>query len=401
MHKIVLAYSGGLDTSVMIPWLKENYKNSAIIAVTCDVGQSEDLESIRKKALKSGADEAYLLNVQEEFVQDFLWPLLKCNALYEDQYILGTISRPLIAKKLVEIAQMEKADAIAHGATGKGNDQVRFEYSIKALQPSLKIIAPWRTWEIKSRNQAIEYAAFHGIDIPVTPKAPFSRDQNLWYTSHEGGVLEDPAGQRPDDLLLMTQSLKASKDQPENITITFLEGIPIALNDKHVSGVECIKILNQIAGAHGIGVEDIIENRLVGMKIRGIYEAPAATVLYKAHKMLESLCLDKHLLHLKQSLQADYANLVYEGRWFSPAKKALDALMNESQKYVTGTVQLQLYKGNIIPCGMHSPFSLHQPDLATFEEDTVYNQQDAQGFINLFSLSNQVHSMVHAGEYHD
>ncbi|WP_454782502.1 argininosuccinate synthase [Legionella sp. WA2022007384] len=398
IKKIVLAYSGGLDTSVMIPWLKEHYQQAEIIAMVCDLGQSEDLEAIKEKALKSGASKAYVMNVQDEFVSEYLWRLVKAGALYENQYVLGTISRPLIAQKLVEIAMLEKADAIAHGATGKGNDQVRFEYTVKALAPELKIIAPWRSWKIKSRQEAIEYAKAHGIEVPVTPKSPYSRDHNLWYISHEGGVLEDPTQPQPDDLLLMTTSLKQSPNHSELVSIEFKQGVPVALNAKKMSSVELLKELNKIAGSHGIGVADIVENRLVGMKIRGIYEAPAAAVLYKAHQMLESLCLDRATLHLKQSLQQTYANIVYEGRWFSQAKNALDALIDVTQEHMTGTVSVQLYKGNIIPHGMHSPFSLHDPALATFEEDEVYNQQDAEGFINLFSLSAQVYGKVHKGE---
>lgn len=397
IKKIVLAYSGGLDTSVMIPWLKEHYPQAEIIAVICDLGQSEDLDAIKEKAIKSGASKAYLLDVQTEFVTEYLWRLVKAGALYESQYILGTISRPLIAKKLVEIAFQEQADAVAHGATGKGNDQVRFEYSVKALAPALKIIAPWRTWSIKSRQEAIDYANLHGIDVPVTPKSPYSRDHNVWYISHEGGVLEDPAQPQPEDLLLMTQSLDKTPDTPELVTIDFEQGLPVALNSKAMCPVALLNQLNKIAGIHGIGVADIVENRLVGMKIRGVYEAPAAAVLYKAHLMLESLCLDRATMHLKQSLQHSYANLVYEGRWFSPAKKALDAFIDVTQQHLTGSVSLQLFKGNMIPCGMHSPYSLHDPALATFEEDGVYNQYDAEGFINLFSLSAKVFAMVHQG----
>ncbi|STY29117.1 argininosuccinate synthase [Legionella wadsworthii] len=398
IKKIVLAYSGGLDTSVMIPWLKEHYEQADIIAMVCDLGQNEDLAAIKEKAIQSGASKAYVLNVQEEFVQDYLWCLVKAGALYENQYILGTISRPLIAKKLVEIATLEKADAVAHGATGKGNDQVRFEYTVKALAPELKIIAPWRSWKIKSRQEAIEYAQLHGIEVSVTPKSPYSRDHNLWYISHEGGVLEDPSQPKPDDLLLMTASLEQSPNQPELISIGFENGISVSLNGKEMPPVELLQKLNLIAGAHGIGVADIVENRLVGMKVRGVYESPGAAVLYKAHQMLESLCLDRSTLHLKQSLQQTYANLVYEGRWFSQAKKALDALIDVTQQHMTGTVNLQLFKGNILPYGMHSPFSLHDPELATFEEDGVYNQKDAEGFINLFSLSAQVYGKVHKGD---
>jgi len=401
IKKIALAYSGGLDTSVMIPWLKEHYQQAEIIAVICDLGQSEDLVAIKEKAIKSGASKAFVVDVQDEFVSDYLWPLVKAGALYENQYILGTISRPLIAQKLVEIALQEQADAVAHGATGKGNDQVRFEYTVKALAPSLKIIAPWRSWSIKSRQEAIDYATLHGIEVPVTPKSPYSRDHNLWYISHEGGVLEDPAKERPEDLLLMTASLEQTPDSPEIVSIQFEQGVPVALNNEMLSPVALLAELNKKAGAHGIGVADIVENRLVGMKIRGVYEAPAAAVLYKAHQMLESLCLDRATLHLKQSVQQNYANIVYEGRWFSQAKEALDALIDVTQRYMTGTVNLQLFKGNMIPYGMYSPYSLHDPALATFEEDSVYNQQDAEGYINLFSLSAKVYGMVHRRTEHE
>ncbi|MFA5959587.1 MAG: argininosuccinate synthase [Tatlockia sp.] len=398
IKKIALAYSGGLDTSVMIPWLKENYQSAEIIAVICDLGQQEDLAAIKEKAIQSGAVKAYVLDVKAEFVSDYLWQLVKAGALYENQYILGTISRPLIAQKLVEIALQEKADAIAHGATGKGNDQVRFEYTVKALSPALKIIAPWRSWTIKSRQEAIDYAKAHGIEVPVTPKSPYSRDHNIWYISHEGGVLEDPAQEKPQDLLLMTQALENTPNEAEPISIQFAKGVPVALNGQPMSPLALLTTLNSKAGAHGIGVADLVENRLVGMKIRGVYEAPAAAVLYKAHEMLESLCMDKTLLHLKQSLAPHYANLVYEGRWFSQTKEALDALIEVTQQHISGTVKLKLFKGNIIPCGMESPFSLHNPALATFEEDSVYNQQDAEGFINLFSLSAKVYGMVHRGD---
>jgi argininosuccinate synthase len=401
IKKIVLAYSGGLDTSVMIPWLKEHHPHAEIIAVICDLGQQEDLLTIQQKAIKSGATKAILLDVQEAFVTEYLWPLVKSGALYEDQYILGTISRPLIAQKLVEVAMKENANAIAHGATGKGNDQVRFEYTIKALAPHIQVIAPWRTWEIKSRQQAIDYAKQHGIAVPVTPKSPYSRDHNIWYISHEGGVLEDPSQGQPDDLLLMTKPIEQTPDTPETISIQFDQGIPVSVGNLNMSPVQLLNHLNKVAGDHGIGVADLVENRLVGMKIRGVYEAPAAAVLYKAHQMLESLCLDRSILHLKQSLSATYANLVYEGRWFSQTREALDALIEVTQKHVTGTVTLKLFKGNILSAGMHSPFSLHQPALATFEEDDVYNQQDAEGFINLFSLSAKVYGMVHQGDHHD
>ncbi|KTD65158.1 argininosuccinate synthase [Legionella shakespearei] len=401
IKKIALAYSGGLDTSIMIPWLKDHYNQAEVIAVICDLGQQEDLNAIKNKAIQSGASKAYIADVKDEFVMHYLWPLVKSGALYEDQYILGTISRPLIAKKLVEIALSEQADAVAHGATGKGNDQVRFEYSIKALAPQLDIIAPWRIWDIKSRQEAIIYAKTKNIEVPVTPESPYSRDHNIWYISHEGGVLEDPSQGMPDDVLLMTTPLTQTPDTEEQIILDFKEGIPVALNKKALSPEALLNELNKIAGKHGIGVADIVENRLVGMKIRGIYEAPAAAVIYKAHKLLESLCLTRQTLHLKQSLQHIYANLVYEGCWFSQTKQALDAFIDMSQQFVSGTVKLKLFKGNISPDGMESPYSLHNPALATFEEDSVYNQKDAEGFINLFSLSAKVYSQVHKGGHYD
>lgn len=383
--KIVLAYSGGLDTSIMIPWLKENYQ-AEIIAVICDLGQQEDLEAIQHKALKSGASRAFILNVQNEFLTEYLFPLLKSSALYEDQYLLGTISRSLIAQKLVEIAEQENADTISHGATGKGNDQVRIEYAIKALAPHLKIIAPWREWHIQSRQEAILYAQEHDIDIPVTPKAPYSRDRNIWYVSHEGGVLENPSNGYPNDLLLMTNSIENTPNEAELISINFESGIPVGINGNKMPAMDLFHCLNEKAGAHGIGVVDMIENRLIGMKVRGVYEFPAGSVLHKAHKMLESLCLDRATLHLKQKLQQDYANIVYEGRWFSLAKKSLDAFINETQCMVTGEVKLKLFKGHCLPEGVTSPYSLYHHGLATFEEDDIFNQKDAQGFINIYSL---------------
>lgn len=398
IKKIVLAYSGGLDTSVMVPWLKENYKRADIIAVTVDLGQTEDLAAIKNKALKSGADKACVINAQEEFVDQFLWPLVKSGALYEERYILGTISRPLIAQKLVEIARQEKADAIAHGATGKGNDQVRMEYTIRALAPDLHVIAPWRSWEIQSRQDAIEYAIKHGVDVPATPRAPYSRDHNIWYISHEGGILEDPTIEQPKDLLLMTSLIENTPDQPESITLDFEQGVPVGLNGQMLKPIQLLSALNTIAGKHGIGVSDILENRLVGMKSRGVYEAPAATVILNAHHRLETLCLDRNMLHLKHSLQQAYANLVYEGRWFSQSRKALDAFIKVTQQYVTGSVKLKLFKGNVTPQGMSSPFSLYNPALATFEKDEVYNQKDAEGFINLFSLSAKIYGTMHQGE---
>ncbi|MCS5711921.1 argininosuccinate synthase [Candidatus Berkiella aquae] len=393
INKIVLAYSGGLDTSVMISWLKENY-HAEIIAVICDLGQEEDLQGIQQKALKSGASKAFLLDVQSEFITHYLFPMLKSSALYEDQYLLGTISRSLIAQKLVEIAKQENAEAIAHGATGKGNDQVRIEYAVKALAPELKIIAPWREWTIRSRQEAIAYAQNHGIEIPVTPKAPYSRDRNIWYVSHEGGVLEDPSSGYPDDLLLMTNSIEAAPEESEVITVDFANGIPVGINGENLSSIQLIQWLNKKAGAHGIGVVDMVENRLVGMKCRGVYEFPAGMLLHKAHKILESLCLDRATLHLKQSLQQSYANMIYEGRWFSLAKEALDAFVNKTQQNVTGQVKLKLYKGHALFKGVTSPHSLYHAGLATFEEDEIFNQADASGFINIYSLPAMLYGLT-------
>lgn len=385
INKIALAYSGGLDTSIMIHWLKEKY-NAQVIAVICDLGQQEDLEAIKQKALRSGAEKAFVLNVQDEFVNDYLFPLLKSSALYEDQYLLGTISRSLIAQKLVEIAWQEGAEAVAHGATGKGNDQVRIEYGIKALAPQLKIIAPWREWTIRSRQEAVAYAKLHDIEISVTKKAPYSRDRNIWYVSHEGGVLEDPAQGYPDDLLLMTNTIENTPNQSEIISIDFKAGVPVAIDGKEMSAITLLQHLNEKAGQHGIGVIDMIENRLIGMKVRGVYEFPGGTILHRAHKILESLCLDRATLHLKQSLQQHYANIVYEGRWFSMAKNALDAFIDKTQQSVTGQVKLKIFKGNCVSQGVTSIASLYHHGLATFEADDVFNQADAQGFINIYAI---------------
>lgn len=401
IKKIVLAYSGGLDTSVMITWLKQNYPSAEIIAVTVDVGQPEDLLKIKNKALLSGANKAYIIDATDEFITKYLWNLVKSGGLYEDQYILGTISRPLIAKKLIEIAKQEGADAIAHGATGKGNDQVRFEYTIKALAPELKIIAPWRSWEIKSRQDAINYAKLHNIEVSASPKSPYSRDHNIWYISHEGGDIEDPTKEQPKDVLLITTPLEKTIDAEEMISIEFDQGIPVGLNGVKKKPVLLLKELNELGGKHAIGVCDIIESRLVGMKIRGIYESPAATLIYKASHTLEMLVLDRNMLRLKQALKAEYANIVYEGRWFSQSRKALDAFFNVTQKHVTGSVKFKLYKGNIIFAGVTSPYSLHNHELATFEQDNIYNQSDAEGFINLFSLSANVYGKVHKGGFDD
>ncbi|NKD85128.1 argininosuccinate synthase [Haematospirillum jordaniae] len=393
--KIVLAYSGGLDTSVMIPWLKEHYPNAEITAVTVDLGQGEDLQAIRDKALRTGADHAVVVDVRKAFVTDYVWPLVKAGALYEEQYVLGTISRPLIAQKLVEVARSTGASAIVHGATGKGNDQVRFEYTINALAPDIKVIAPWRSWSITSRQDAIRYAQTHGVEVPVSPSSPYSRDRNIWFVSHEGGCLERLDTGQPDDVLLMTEVLEKASADAEFLSLEFVQGVPVSLDGVPMDPVSLLSALNARAGRHGIGVADIIESRLVGMKVRGIYESPAAAVLYKAHHILETACLDRAMLRLKQSMKPAYADLVYEGQWFSQSREALDAFFNETQKNVTGTVTVRLYKGNVQYAGLKSPCSLYNADLATFEEDSLYNQADAQGFINLFSLPAKVYGMVH------
>lgn len=397
--KVILAYSGGLDTSIMITWLKENY-DCEVITVTCDVGQGEDFEAVKEKALKSGALKAYIIDCREEFVVKYLWPLLQAGAVYDNEYLLGTVSRPLIAEKLADIAEKEQASYISHGATGKGNDQVRFELTIKALAPHLKVIAPWREWEIKSRTEAMEYAKKHSIPVTATKDSPYSRDQNLWYVSHEGGVLESTTHAHPNDLYLMTKAVELASETAEEIVIKFVEGIPTAINDQAMSSIDIMLKLNELGGKHGIGIIDIIENRLVGMKVRGVYEFPGATILYKAHKTLETLCLDRETLHFKNSISQKYANLVYDGKWFCSLKQALDSFIKQTQKNITGEVKLKLYKGQCYFAGAQSPFSLYDKNFATFEEEEVYNQRDAQGFINLFGLPMKIQAMKqgkHAG----
>ena len=386
MGKVVLAYSGGLDTSVIIPWLKENY-GLEVIAMVGNVGQTEDWEALRQKALSTGASKVYIEDLKDEFVNEYIWPTLKAGAVYEGKYLLGTsFARPIIAKRLVEIALKEGATAIAHGCTGKGNDQVRFELTIKALAPDMKVIAPWRIWDIRSREDAIDYAAARGIPIPVTKARPYSMDQNLWHLSHEGGSLEDPWNEPADDVLLMITPPEQAPDEKEYIEIEFKQGIPVSLNGVALGGVALIEQLNVITGKHGIGINDMVENRLVGMKSRGVYETPAGTVLYAAHQELELLCLDRATLHYKQLVAQRYAEIVYDGMWFHPLRDALDAFVNVTQATVTGTVRLKLYKGNCTPAGTKSDFSLYNQEFCTFGEDNVYNQKDAEGFINLFGL---------------
>ncbi len=395
VKKVVLAYSGGLDTSVIIPWLKENYDDCEVIAMCADVGQGDELGPVREKALKSGASKVYIEDLTKPFVEEYIWPTLKAGAVYEGKYLLGTsFARPLIAKRLVEIAQQEGADAIAHGATGKGNDQVRFELTVKALAPELTIIAPWRLWDIRSREDAIDYAAKHGIPVPVTKKRPYSMDRNIWHLSHEGGDLEDPWNAPLDDLYLISKSPEQAPDEPTYIEINFEKGIPVAVNGEKLAAVALVEKLNEIGAKNGIGITDMVENRLVGMKSRGVYETPAGSILFYAHHELELLTLDRATLHYKQQVAIRYAELVYDGMWFSPLKEALDAFVNTTQETATGLIRLKLYKGNIISAGSKSPYSLYHEGFVTFGRDEVYNQKDAEGFINLFGLPLKVRALL-------
>ncbi|NLO97612.1 MAG: argininosuccinate synthase [Peptococcaceae bacterium] len=394
MPKVVLAYSGGLDTSIIIPWLKENY-GYEVIAMAADVGQGEELEPLREKAIKSGASKIYIEDLKEEYITDYIFPTLKAGAIYEGRYLLGTsFARPLIAKRLVEIAEKEGAVAVAHGATGKGNDQVRFELSVKALNPDLKIIAPWREWNIRSREDAIDYAKERGIPVPVTKEKPYSMDRNLWHLSHEGGDLEDPWNEPQDDLYLLTVPPQKAPDKPTYLEIDFVQGIPVAIDGQKLSPLELMAKLNALGGANGVGIVDMVENRLVGMKSRGVYETPGGTILYTAHEALEMLTLDRITLHYKQQVALRYAELVYDGVWYSPLREALDAFVNVTQKNVTGTVRMKLYKGNCTAVGIKSPYSLYNEEFATFGADEVYNQKDAEGFINLFGLPLKVRALM-------
>lgn len=399
INKIVLAYSGGLDTSVIIPWLKENYENCEVIAVAIDVGQGSELDGLEEKAKKTGASKLYIEDLTKEFVEDCIFPTIKAGAKYEGKYLLGTsFARPIMAKRLVEIAKAENADAICHGCTGKGNDQVRFELSIKALAPNIKIIAPWRTWEIKSREEEISYAESHNVPLKINRQTNYSKDKNIWHLSHEGLDLEDPANEplyEKDGFLEMGVSPINAPDKPEYISIGFEKGNPISLNGEKLSAVELLKKLNEIGGQNGIGIIDIVENRLVGMKSRGVYETPGGTILYEAHEMLETLTLDKDTMHFKSVLSHKYAEIVYNGKWYTTLKQALDKFVEETQQTVTGEVKLKLYKGNIINAGITSPFSLYSEEFATFNEDEVYNQNDATGFINLYGLPLKVKAMLY------
>ncbi|WP_443863400.1 argininosuccinate synthase [Fusobacterium ulcerans] len=394
-EKVVLAYSGGLDTSVIIPWLKENY-DFDVIAVAVDVGQKDDFAAVEKKALQIGASKFYAADKKEELVNDFIIPMLKSGAKYEGTYLLGTsIARPVIAKALVEIAQQEGASYIVHGATGKGNDQVRFELGIKALAPNMKVIAPWRIWDIKSRKQEIEYLKSHGIELPFKENTSYSRDENLFHISHEGLELESPHN-APDynHVLQWVLPLEKTSDTPEYISIDFEKGVPVKLNGKSMSALDIINSLNEIGAKHGVGVIDLVENRLVGMKSRGVYETPGGTILYFAHEELERLCMDRESLQAKMNLSNDMAKLIYNGQWFTRYRKALSAFVEETQEFITGTVNLKLYKGNILLNGMDSKYSLYSEEFSTFDEDTVYNQKDAEGFINLFGLPIKIEALL-------
>lgn len=397
IKKVVLAYSGGLDTSVIIPWLKENY-GCEVIAMCADVGQGDELAPVREKAIKSGASKVYIEDLTAEFVEGYVWPTLKAGAVYEGKYLLGTsFARPIIAKALVDIALKEGADAICHGATGKGNDQVRFELTVKALAPHLKIIAPWRVWNIRSREDAIDYAEKHGIPVPVTKSRPYSMDRNIWHLSHEGADLENPANAPKDDVYMITTPPEKAPDAPLYIELGFEKGIPVSVDGVKMDAVSLLTKLNDIGAANGIGIADMVENRLVGMKSRGVYENPGGAILYYAHRELEYLTLDRATLHYKEQVAIKYAELVYDGMWFAPLREALDAFVNSTQENVTGTVRLKLYKGNIMSAGSQSPYSLYNEKIVTFgDSEELYNHGDAEGFINLFGLPLKVRAMMKA-----
>ena len=397
IKKVVLAYSGGLDTSIIIPWLKENYNNCEVVAVAADVGQGSELTGLEEKAKKTGASKLYIADLKDSFVEDYIWPTLQAGAVYENSYLLGTsFARPLIAKRLVEIAKAENADAICHGCTGKGNDQVRFELAIKAFAPEMPIIAPWRIWSIKSRDEEIDYAEAHNIPLKITRETNYSKDKNLWHLSHEGLDLEDPANEpqyNKPGFLELGVSPEQAPDKPTYITLHFEKGVPTKLDGRKLGGVEMIEELNRLGGENGIGLADIVENRLVGMKSRGVYETPGGTILYHAHNKLEEICLDKATYHYKQQVAIKFAEMVYNGEWFTPLREALSAFVTSTQQTVTGDVKLKLYKGNIIDAGVTSDYSLYDEEIATFSEDEVYNQADSAGFINLFGLPIKVQAM--------
>lgn len=390
IKKVVLAYSGGLDTSIIIPWLKENYNNCEVIAVSGDVGQGTELDGLEEKAKKTGASKLYIEDLNKEFVEDYIFPTVKAGAVYEGDYLLGTsFARPVIAKRIVEIALAEGADAICHGCTGKGNDQVRFELTIKAFAPDMPIIAPWREWNIKSREEEIEYAEAHNIPLKINRETNYSKDKNLWHLSHEGLDLEDPANKpqyNKPGFLEMGVSPEMAPDKPTYVKISFEKGVPVAIDGKKMGAVDIVKTLNKLGGENGIGIADLVENRLVGMKSRGVYETPGGTILYRAHQVLETITLDRDTQHYKELVASKFAELVYFGQWFTPLREALSAFVDKTQENVTGDVTLKLYKGNMINAGVVSPYSLYSEEIATFDEDHVYDQKDSAGFINLFGL---------------
>jgi len=393
--RVLLAYSGGLDTSIIIPWLKENY-DCDVICMAADVGQGEELDSLYEKAAKSGAEKLYIEDLRREFVEDFIWPTLKAGAVYEGKYLLGTsFARPLIAKRLVEIAHAEHCDAVCHGATGKGNDQVRFELTIRAFDPRMEIIAPWREWNIKSREEAIDYANARGIPVPVSKKRPYSMDRNLWHLSHEGADLEDPANEPPRDLTLICRHPEDAPDTPEYVEIGFEKGVPISVNGRSLDPVELVEALNGIGARNGVGIADMVENRLVGIKSRGVYETPGGALLFAAHRELESVTLDRATAHFKEQAAIRFAELVYDGCWYTPLREALSAFVDNTQRTVSGTARMKLYKGNVMPAGIHSPYSLYSEAIATFGDSAeLYDHKDAGGFINLFGLPIKVNALM-------
>ena len=399
IKKVVLAYSGGLDTSIIIPWLKENYDGCEVIAVSGDVGQGTELDGLEEKAKKTGASKLYVLDLKKDFVENYIFPTMQAGAVYEDKYLLGTsFARPVIAKAIVDIAKKEGADAICHGCTGKGNDQVRFELTIKAFAPEMTIIAPWRIWNIKSREEEIEYAEAHNIPLKINRETNYSKDKNLWHLSHEGLDLEDPANEPQYEiegfLELGVSPLKAP-DKPTYITLHFEKGIPTALNGENIDSVSLIEQLNKIGGENGVGLADLVENRLVGMKSRGVYETPGGTILYEAHRLLETITLDKATQHYKQLVAVKFGEMVYDGQWFTPLREALSAFVSKTQETVTGDVKLRIYKGNVTSAGITSPYSLYSEDIATFDDDGgAYSQKDSEGFINLFGLPLKVKAML-------
>jgi argininosuccinate synthase len=394
VKKVVLAYSGGLDTSVIVPWLVENY-GCEVVCFCANLGQEEELSGLEEKALASGASKIYIKDLREEFITNYIYPTMLAGAVYEREYLLGTsFARPLIAKKLVEVAELEGADAVAHGATGKGNDQVRFELTVMALNPRLAIIAPWREWHIRSREDALKYAAEHSVPVTATLKSIYSRDRNLWHLSHEGGGLENPWNEPSEEMFMLTVNPAEAPDEPEYVEVTFEQGIPKQVNGISLGPVDLVSTLNELGGKHGVGRIDIVENRLVGMKSRGVYETPGGSILYRAHEGLEQLCLDKQTLQYKQAIALKYAELVYNGQWFTPLREALDAFVSVTQRHVTGVSRLKLFKGSITLVGRKSPYSLYREDYATFGEEDVYNQIDAEGFIKLFGLPMKVGAML-------